>query len=83
MKYLVNRQEGCYNKPCGGTTKEKYIRQDVRTTDDPKKVSAHNGTSEWWFNKGTNHRVVDGQMIRDFEEEGWFIEIKTIDEYFN
>jgi hypothetical protein len=53
---------------------------DRRTTDCPSKVPAYKGETDWWHRTGTNHRVVDGQICRDMEDEFHVMDIKTIDE---
>lgn len=66
--------------PCQGAKWESYVRYDVRTTDDPKKIPCHNGTDGGWYDEGRNHRVVDGQITRDTDAHDWFVEVNTLDD---
>jgi len=78
MKFKVSRTS-LFNdeKPCEGSFKEKYIRIDERTISDPFK----NIYMKDWYETGTNHRVENGHIKRDFVEEGWFVEIATLLEF--
>lgn len=51
--------------PCDGAYQIRVTRVDRRLTDDPKKVPSGRGTDEWWYDRGTNHRVEDGCICRD------------------
>jgi hypothetical protein len=53
---------------------------DTRKTDCPSKVPAYNGKTDWWYKSGVNHRIVDGKICKDFEEEFYVIDINTIDD---
>jgi hypothetical protein len=78
MKFKVERTS-LFNgdeKPCENAFKEKYTRVDERTIDDPSK----NEYTKNWYENGTNHRVENGHIKRDFVEEGWFMEISTLGE---
>jgi hypothetical protein len=75
MKFKVSRTS-LFNdeKPCEGSFKEKYIRIDERSINDPSK----NKFMKNWYDEGNNHRVENGHIKRDFVEEGWFVEIATL-----
>lgn len=78
MKYMVRRTSGWDDKapPCPEARKETYTRIDERTVNSPEKIP-----DGWrWFSGGRNHRVEHGHIMRDFDDEGWFIDIKTLDE---
>lgn len=66
--------------PCEEAYRDKCITVDERGADDPAKVPAHRGQSDWWCERGKNHRIEDGHIKRDFDGEGWFIDIETLDE---
>lgn len=55
---------------------------DSRNTDDPKKVPQYRFDDSEWYEKGTNHRVVNGHISRDM---GWqcvyVIEIEDVLEF--
>lgn len=80
MKFLVTRTSLWDDKrPCERAYKDKYIIVDSRTVDDPKKLNIKSDR-ENWYKEGTNHRVENGKIRRDFEEEGWFIDINSLEE---
>ena len=58
--------------------KKAYLRVDERTADDPEKIPSEGGGR--WYRSGKNHRIEDGHIMRDFDDEAWFIEIKDLDE---
>jgi len=83
MKFVVSNTESRWDeekKPCRGAVKEKYTRIDERTTYDPALVPAAKGESAWWYEEGTNHRVERNRIMRDFDDETWFIELNTLEE---
>ena len=83
MKCLVTRtslQGDDDVPPCPEARRENYTRIDERTTDDPAKVGAHHGESDWWYSAGRNHRVERGCIKRDIDDTGWFVELSTLDE---
>ena len=79
MKFMISRTSMYGEKPCDKAFRDKYIRIDERTTDAPEKIPVANGKSEWWYEKGSNHRVENGHIKRDFEDEAWFINIESLD----
>lgn len=66
------------NQPCEEAILRKYTRKDTRSAACPTKVPAYCGQSEWWYNQGTNHRVENGCIVRDFEDETYFVTFKTL-----
>jgi hypothetical protein len=64
------------SKPCEEAFERKFTEIDERFVDDPTKIPAYSGTSEWWTEHGSNHRIEKGHIKRDFEKMGWFVEIK-------
>lgn len=84
MEYKIRRTSGGYHggKPHKDAYQRPYIYTDTRTTDDPAKVPMHLGKSEWWYEKGTNHRIEDGKIKRDLHKEsGWFIQVEDIHQF--
>lgn len=81
MKFIVSRTS-MYgdDKPCDEASKMTYTRIDMRGADDPSKIPAYKENSSLWYDEGTNHRIVKGKIMRDFEETGWFIEINSLEE---
>jgi len=84
MKFQIKRTSSWGNKPCDEAFLDKYTRIDARTTDDPCKIPCYFDNPEkakkMWFGEGSNHRVENGWIKRDFEDEGWFIEINSLEE---
>lgn len=78
MKFAVSRTSawGDENAPCEEAYRAPYVRVDERTTDNPKVLP---GGSADWFGKGRNHRVENGHLMRDFEAEGWFVDLADYD----
>ena len=66
--------------PVAGAYRGPWVRVDERTTDDPKKILAHHGSDGGWYTTGRNHRVVKGHIMRDFDDEGWFLDVATLDD---
>ena len=64
--------------------KVKGIRIDRRTTDAPEKILCYRGNKikadQDWYGEGKNHRVVDGMIERDFDDEFYIIEINTLED---
>ena len=61
-------------KPFDGCVKRLVVRVDRRNTNDPAKVPAYLGRSEWWHESGTNHRIENGKICRDIGVmERWVI----------
>ena len=62
-----------------------YLRQDVRTTSDPTRLFQARNNPNWWYEVGTNHRlvpakqfccprpIVEGEQFisRDMEEQSY------------
>ena len=76
MRFMIERN---WNKPCDHAKWERYMRIDVRATDDPTKIPCFAGhpddAREEWFGKGVNHRLENGQITRDLEHSAWFIDL--------
>lgn len=79
MKFMVGLPD-VEEPPCAGAKLEKYIKLDVRTVDDPSKVTTYGGKKDWWYREGRNHRKENGQIVREFVDEAWFVEINTIEQ---
>ena len=75
MRFIVSRVSGgsVKNQPCEGATRQGYLRIDARTIAP----AALSGTSEWWYEKGKNHRVENGHIVRDIDETAWFVEFNS------
>ncbi len=77
--YICERTSAYGEKPCDEAFKVLRVDTDVRNTDDPRKIPAHNGTDGGWYDKGTNHRVEGGRIMRDVGyETAWAVEIADV-----
>lgn len=85
MKFMVTRTSllGREKCPVEGAKRERFVRIDERTANDPKKIPAHKGTDGDWYEKGSNHRVEKGHIKRDFEDEAWFVELGSLEDLLN
>jgi len=79
MKYTISRTSNWDDAvaPCKEAIKETCVRVDERTVNDPSKISCFKGNNDW-YDKGTNHRVENGHIMRDFPHEDWFVEVNDI-----
>lgn len=79
MKFIVKRTSIWQDdvQPCPESILEPTTRIDERTVDDPKKIPAGDMTEEWYAT-GKNHRVENGHIKRNFDDQRWFIEIKDL-----
>ncbi len=68
--FLVRRTSEWIDKekPCEFAFKVQCQNVDCRSVDDPRKIPANRGTDGGWYAKGSNHRVVNGAIMRDM---GW------------
>lgn len=83
MEYRIRRTSSYGSgKPHKDAYQRPYIYTDTRTTDDPAKIPAHLGKSDWWYEKGTNHRIEGGKIKRDLNKEGgWFIQVDNVQQF--
>lgn len=77
MEFLVSRTSTWDGKPCEEAYRKPFTHVDQRNTDDPHKLPGILGDT--WYEEGRNHRIVDGYITRDFDTEGWFVEIADLD----
>jgi len=83
MKFHIDRTSKWENTemPCEEAFKDTYTRVDIRTTDDPAAIHAYSGRTDWWYNEGQNHRVLNGHIARDYPDEtGWFVNIDSLED---
>lgn len=65
--------------PCDEAVQYMTLIVDRRDVDDPKKLRCNKGTDGDWWIRGTNHRIENGCICRDFGwEAGWFVEISDV-----
>lgn len=66
-------------KPCDEAYKVELMLVDCRPVDDPKKIPINNGTDGDWYERGTNHRVVNGRICRDlYWYQEWAVDVEDI-----
>jgi hypothetical protein len=81
MKFLLTRTSAGVeeSKPYEKAYLNTYTRVDTRAVDDPSK-SHYDSDRETWYTEGTNHRVENGFIMRDFNESAWYINFNTLEE---
>lgn len=81
MKFVVTRtSQRNDEKPCEEAYQGTLVRVDMRNVRSPEQLT-FKCDRETWYEKGTNHRLIDGCIARDFDTEiAWFVDINTIDE---
>lgn len=82
MKFIISRTSvyGEDVAPHPKAYKKLSLYRDERGFDSPYKIPAFKGTEGDWYEKGINHRVENGHIVRDFPEEFWFINIDSLQE---
>ena len=83
MEFMVSRtsSHSMDAKPCKEAYLKAYTRIDERTVNSPSKIPFYkNQPDDWWYSEGKNHRVEHGHIMRDFDDEGWFIELDTLED---
>lgn len=79
MKYMIFRTSDFDNKPCEEAYLDKYISIDERAVDAPSKII----DGDDWYKEGKNHRIENGHIKRDFEDEEYFIDIDSLEKLNN
>lgn len=74
---IVSRASTYRAKPCEEAFKVKVQITDRRVVDDPMKIPVGKGSDgKWWYEEGANHRVENGNIVRDMGYRGvWAISI--------
>jgi len=82
MRFLLTRSSDAFHnkKPCEEAEWGKYYYTDERTVCDPAEVGMYRGQTEWWYKHGFNHRIENGHIKRDIEEEGWTLELVSLED---
>jgi hypothetical protein len=81
MRVAVSRTTSSEAQPCEEAYRAAYVRHDERNTDDPAKIPAKAGIDpQWWYAEGRNHRIENGHIIRDFDDEAWFMNLESLDD---
>lgn len=74
--FMCSRASMYSEKPCEEAFKALVPYTDIRTVDDPAKLR---GISNDWYERGTNHRVINGQIARDLgPREEWMVEVHDL-----
>lgn len=80
VKFLISRtSEWGDNQPHKNAYRDSFTLVDERVIDNPNKFK-HKKDREGWYNRGSNHRVENGHIKRDFQDEGWFIDISSLED---
>lgn len=87
MKFEIRKSSDWDIKPCEEAIKETITVTnivDVRNTDSPYKIwQTEEDVQKNWFGIGKNHRVMNGKIVRDMEDEVksyWVIEFNHIED---
>ena len=64
--------------PCDEAERVPFVRVDRRNIDDPLKNKFIGKT---WYDFGRNHRVENGCIARDFDDERWMVWIADSDAF--
>lgn len=84
MKFRIDRTSGYEENeaPCDGAFQDTYARVDIRTVCDPAKIyRRETQNTDWWYKEGLNHRVLNGNIARDYPGEvGWFMNIDSLED---
>ncbi len=84
MKFCVERTSDPMGKrkPCDEAALGTYTFMDRRVIDDPRKIPMESGSDgAWWYEEGSNHRVENGEIVRDIgERSAWFVSLNTLEE---
>lgn len=85
MKFRIRRTSLCDTScPIDGCVWERYDRIEVRTLNSFEAFDMKFGNREGtWLSKGINHHINDRGFIQRThpnENEGWFMEVSTLDE---
>lgn len=81
MEFLISKTSDYSgnSKPHKRAFRKEFVRIDERHVESPDKLTYRNAELEWHHN-GYNHRKEDGHIKRDFRDNGWFIEVNSLEE---
>lgn len=82
--YIISRASSYDSStpPYEGAERIRVIYVDERIVDDPAKITAYGGSTDWWYKEGTNHRVVNGRIRRDMHTNYvWALRIPDLIEF--
>jgi hypothetical protein len=82
MRFVISRASNFLNdevQPVPQAVKGRYVSVDIRTVDSPDKLQ-YEGALKEWHERGSNHRVVDGQIRRDLKRSGWLLDFADLQE---
>ena len=80
MRFKVNRASGT-EPPCKGAVLEKYTTEWKLDLSKMKKNDrVHTLLKHSHEQKGVNCKIENDWLIKEFEQESWFIEINSIEE---
>ena len=87
MLYKISRVSNFVGdkQPCEEAFKSEYTSIDERSVSSPEQIPSYKKRKDLidkdWYGKGSNHRVENGHIKRDFEgTEGWFVELNSLEE---
>lgn len=83
MKFVISRTSSWGNeKPCEEATPYEIADIDIRNFKTPEEFDKEVGFRVGkWYDKGTNHRIIDGHIARDISTiKCWAIEINSLED---
>jgi hypothetical protein len=88
MEYTVSRTSQWSVSPDEPPCKEAVLKQLTRIVQFPyggllSIEDAKRFDDRGWFKSGNNHRVENGNVVKDVSEDVWTVEIKNLVEFFN
>jgi hypothetical protein len=80
MLFHVTRTGIDDGRPCDEAFLRDIARVDERATNDPALIPAYKNSPDKWYADGTNHRVENGHIKRDFVVSEWCAELSSLDD---
>ena len=76
MKFIIKKTSHPTNKPCSEARLEPYLSSESRDVDSPEKLK----NPFEWYETGSNHRLVNGQITRDHIRSVWTMDMNNLDD---
>ncbi len=82
MLFCISKTSALEEQPCEEAFLQLLTPVDIRMASSPEEIPYYqtHGTEEWW-EKGKNHRLIEGKIARDLQpRQIWLIEIKSLED---
>ena len=76
MKFIIRKTSDHYwenGSPCLSAKSAEFIFYDRRKTDDANIIDG-------WYDRGENHRIENGGIIRDIKQDGYIVDVDDLDD---